>query len=249
MIHRDALAGTIRKLSSHSELDPADQAAILALPYSLRTIDPGAYLVREGDLPDHCCMVASGYSFRHKVTGGGHRQILAIHMAGDAVDLHAILLNVSDHNIQALTRSQIAFVPRRAIQELAEARPNVARALWTETLIDGSIFREWVVNVGRRSAMARIAHLLCELGLRMEAAGLAEAGCYDLPLTQEQIADAAGLTPVHVNRVLQTLGRLGLIERDRRSVAIPDWERLSGIGDFNGRYLHLGNGAPVALAA
>jgi CRP-like cAMP-binding protein len=111
--------------------------------------------------------------------------------------------------------------------------------MWTETLIDASIFREWVLNVGRRPAISRIAHLLCELGLRLEAAGLAEAGRYELPLTQEQIADAAGLTSVHVNRVLQELGRLGLIARSRRSVTIPDWEQLRRIGDFNGRYLHL----------
>ena len=239
MSQHTALAGAVRKLLSHSHLGPDDQAAILALPYNLRSIDANCYLVREGDPTEYCCVIVSGFSYRHKITGEGQRQILAIHMAGDAVDLQNIFLDISDHNVQALTRSEIAFIPARAVRELVEARPNVARAMWTETLIDGSIFREWVVNVGRRPAIGRIAHLLCELGLRMEAAGLADAGSYHLPLTQEQIGDAAGLTSVHVNRVLQELGRLGLIERSKRSVTIPDWEQLRRIGDFNARYLHL----------
>ncbi|HMJ92738.1 MAG TPA: Crp/Fnr family transcriptional regulator [Allosphingosinicella sp.] len=239
MPHHNALAGAIRKLASHSYLDPDDRAAILALPHSVRSIDTGTYLVREGDLAEYCCVIVSGFSYRHKVTGEGQRQILAIHMAGDAVDLHNLFLDISDHNIQALTRSEIAFVPCRAVRELVEVRPNVARAMWTETLIDGSIFREWVLNVGRRPAIGRIAHLLCEIGLRMEAAGLANAGSYEMPMTQEQMGDAAGLTSVHVNRVLQELGRLGLIERSKRTITIPDWEHLRRIGDFNARYLHL----------
>jgi CRP-like cAMP-binding protein len=227
------------KLAKHSPLDAEDQAAIASMQYVARTVEAGGYLIREGDEPEYCCIVVTGFAYRHKLTGEGQRQILAIHMAGDIVDLHNIFLDISDHNVQALTRSEVAFVPRRVIQSVIEERPHVGRALWTETLIDASIFREWVLNVGRRPAIARIAHLLCEFALRLEAAGLAEGGSYDLPMTQEQIADAAGLTSVHVNRVLQELGRMGLIERSRRSVTIPDWERLRKIGDFNSRYLHL----------
>jgi CRP-like cAMP-binding protein len=205
----------------------------------MRRLDPGAYLVREGDLPQHCCVLVSGFAYRHKVTGDGQRQIMSIHMAGEFVDLHNIFLEISDHNVQVLSRSDVAFVPRPSVIELAESRPSVARALWSDTLIDASIFREWVVNVGRRASIARIAHLLCEFAVRMEAAGLSGHGAYQLPMTQEQIADATGLTPVHVNRVLKQLGQLGMIVRDRRSVSIPDWEKLRQIGDFNTRYLHL----------
>jgi CRP-like cAMP-binding protein len=233
------LNGLIRKLESHSQLDDDDREAILALPITTRTLDPGSYLVREGDLPRYCCILLSGFAYRHKVTGDGQRQILAIHMAGDFVDLHNLFLDVSDHNVQALTRSDIAFVPRGAVAELAQSRHNVGRAFWADTLIDASIFREWVVNVGRRDSITRIAHLLCEFALRMEAAGLSQGGAYELPMTQEQLADATGLTPVHVNRVLKQLGQLGMIVRDRRSVSIPDWEKLRHIGDFNARYLHL----------
>jgi CRP-like cAMP-binding protein len=110
--------------------------------------------------------------------------------------------------------------------------------LWIDTLIDASIFREWVVNVGRRNSRARVAHLLCEFSLRMEAAGLASNHHYELPMTQEQLADAVGLTSVHVNRVLKQLGEEGLISRDRRSIVIEDWKRLRETGDFNERYLH-----------
>jgi CRP-like cAMP-binding protein len=105
-------------------------------------------------------------------------------------------------------------------------------------LIDASIFREWVVNVGRRDSRARVAHLLCEFSLRLEAAGLARNHRYELPMTQEQLADAVGLTAVHVNRVLKQLGEDGLITRDRRTITIEDWQRLRDVGDFNERYLH-----------
>ena len=245
MSDNSILLSLVPRLGRHVPLDGADVAAILALPYGLRSLEPGSHLIREGDEPTHCCLVADGFVYRHKVTGDGQRQILAIHMTGDIVDLHNIFLDVSDHNIQALTRAEIAFVPRRMVRELIENRPSVARALWTETLIDASIVREWVLNVGRRPAIARIAHILCEFALRVEAAGLSDGGTYALPMTQEQLADAAGLTSVHVNRILQQLGRLGLIERSKRAVHIPDWERLRETADFNSRYLHLDEGMPT----
>ncbi|HEY5721986.1 MAG TPA: Crp/Fnr family transcriptional regulator [Allosphingosinicella sp.] len=242
MSDHDILPGLVRRLGRHGPLDPDDVAAVLELPYTLRTAEPGSHLIREGDEPTHCCFVVDGFVYRHKVTGEGQRQILAIHMNGDLVDLHNIFLDVSDHNVQALTRSNIAFVPRRSVRDLIFSRPNVGRAMWTETLIDASIFREWVLNVGRRPAIARIAHILCEVATRMEQAGLSDGGDYTLPMTQEQLADAAGLTSVHVNRVLQQLGRMGLIERSKRAVHVPDWARLRETADFNARYLHRDEG-------
>jgi CRP-like cAMP-binding protein len=243
------LDNLVRKLERHSPLDAADRRAILEMPYSPRRLDPGAYLVREGDRPEYCCVILSGFAYRHKVTGEGERQILAIHMPGEFVDLQNSFLDISDHNVQALTRAEIGFVPRPAVRDLSEAFPNVGRAFWTDTLIDSSIFREWVVNVGRRSAISRIAHLLCEFALRLEAAGLAHDGTYELPMTQEQLADAAGLTPVHVNRVLRELDKRGLISRERRAVTIPDWSKLRDIGDFTARYLHLDQAVAAAPSA
>jgi len=174
---------------------------------------------------------------------------MSVHMPGEFLDLQNTFLEVADHNIQALTRCDVAAVPGAAIRALAEANPRIGRAMWIETLVDAAIFREWIVNVGRRDSISRISHLLCEFALRLEAAGLAHDHRYQMPMTQEQLADCTGLTPVHVNRVLKELGRMGLIERDKRAVAIVQWDRLRQIGDFNTRYLHLEVGGPNDIAS
>jgi CRP-like cAMP-binding protein len=232
----------VRKLEGHSPLEEADRAAIRALPHVSRTVDPATYLVREGDRTEYCGLLLSGFVYRHKLTGNGQRQILSIHMPGEMLDLHNIFLDIADHNIQALSRAVVAMVPRQAIHALAENFPNVGRAMWTDTLIDASIFREWVMNVGRRDSITRIAHLLCEFALRLEAAGLGNHQQYELPMTQEQLADAVGLTPVHVNRILKELGQRGLIIRDKRAITIEDWRKLRDVADFSSRYLHLDQG-------
>jgi CRP-like cAMP-binding protein len=228
----------IRKLARLAYLDEADRAALQALPFSLRSLSPAAHLVRDGDRTEYCCLLVTGFAYRHKITGEGARQIISIHMASEFVDLQNVFLDVSDHSVQTLTAADVAFIPRAAVSDLALSRPAVGRALWMQTLIDASIFREWVVNVGRRDSRARVAHILCEFSLRLETNGLASNHCYELPMTQEQLADAVGLTSVHVNRVLKQLGEEGLISRDRRSVVIEDWGRLREAGDFNERYLH-----------
>ena len=237
----------LRKFETRGPLDEADRRALLGLPFRHQTIEPAAYVVREGERPERSCLILSGFAYRHKVTVEGARQIVSVHIPGDFIDLNASLLNVSDHNVQALTRCDLAFVARETIHELIVAHPRVAMAMWIDTLIDGSIFREWVLNVGRRDARTRIAHFLCEFARRLEVAGLmAEYRC-ELPMTQEQLADATGLTPVHVNRVLKGLDRDGLIERDRRFLRIPDWESLRDAAGFSETYLHLEQ-TPVGIA-
>jgi CRP-like cAMP-binding protein len=226
-------------LGQRSELDEADRAAIIALPYTLRTLEPASYLVREGDPPTHCGVLLSGFAYRQKLTGDGSRQIIAIHIPGESLDLQNIFLDEADHNVQMLTRGDVAFVPRSALQELVRSRPRVAHAVLVTTLVDASIFREWVLNVGRRNSRARLAHVLCEFAIRLEAAGLADELGYELPMTQEQLADALGLTPVHVNRTLKALEVEGLLKRSKRNIAFPDWETMRNVGDFNQRYLHL----------
>jgi CRP-like cAMP-binding protein len=229
----------LKKFASRAPLDEADRRALLALPFRLQTMEPSAYLVREGERPERSCLILSGFAYRHKVTVNGSRQILSIHIPGDFIDLEGALLNVADHNVQALTRCEMALIPREAIEELIISYPRVGMAMWIDTLIDGSIFREWVVNVGRRDARSRLAHLLCEVARRLEVAGLADEYRYELPMTQEQIADAVGLTPVHVNRVLKALSAEGLISRDRRFVRIPEWDALRQVAGFSETYLHL----------
>jgi CRP-like cAMP-binding protein len=251
MSTNDTIERMIRRLDARVPLSDADREAIRSLPFAFRTLDAANYLVREGEPPEVCYLLISGFAYRHKVTGDGERQIVAVHMAGDFLDLQNSMLSVADHNVQALTRCEVALVPVAALRALASEHPAVAMAMWIETLIDAAVFREWIVNVGRRDALSRIGHLLCEFALRLRAAGLADdSGTYEFPMTQEQLADTVGLTPVHVNRVLKELGRLGLISRERRAVTIVDWDRLRHVGDFSERYLHMGASvAPHATLA
>jgi CRP-like cAMP-binding protein len=160
-------------------------------------------------------------------------------MRGDIVDLQNSLLGTADHNVQMLTAGDVALIPVEAMRELAFSYPSVGMAMWYETLVEGSIFREWVLNVGRRDARTRIAHLLCELALRMEGAGLGEHINYELPITQEQLADAVSLTSVHVNRTLMKLQQDGLITRNRRMITVVDWKKMMNEADFDPRYLHI----------
>ena len=228
----------VRKLEVHCSLNKADQRDVLALPHNLRRLEAQSYTMREGDRPEKCAVLLSGYAFRHKLTGEGARQILAIHIPGDALDFQNLFLQESDHNVQMLTRGVVAEIPSHALEELALSNRDVGRAILVSTLVEASIFREWALNIGRRDARTRVAHLLCEFAYRLTAYGLKPSGTYELPMTQEQLADSTGLTAVHVNRVLQSLQREGLIDRDRRMIRFPSWERMRDVADFNPRYLH-----------
>ena len=236
---RHPLELLVRNLELRSPLPPEDRAAVLNLPYTLRTLEAATYTIREADAPEDCAILVSGFAYRQKLTGDGSRQIVAIQIPGDALDFQNLFLDVSDHSIQMLTRGEVAFVYIRDLQVLARERSAVGHAILVEILVEASIFREWVLNVGRRDSRMRIAHLLCELGVRLDAEGLAEDYGYDMPMTQEQLADATGLTPVHVNRTLKAMAAEGLIVRSKRSISFPDWKRLRTVGDFNQRYLHL----------
>ena len=235
----NVLLPMLQKLERRADLDDADREAFLSVSCHLKSVEANVYIVREGDRPDRSCVIVSGFAFRHKLTESGDRQIVSIHIPGDFIDLDGSLLNIADHNIQTFTRCEIAFIPREAIHNLVLTHPRLGMAMWIDTLIDASIFREWVMNVGQRDARARIAHLLCEFAKRLEVAGLSERLGYQLPMTQEQIGKATGLTTVHVNRVLKQLANEGLIVRSKREVIIPDWERLRQVAGFNETYLHL----------
>lgn len=234
------LSPMLRKLRLWAALEPADERALLGLPHEIVTIDKHRALITEGDVVTHSWVLLSGFCVRYKIVGDGGRQILSIHMIGDLVDLQNALLGVADHGVQALTECRMAKIPIAAIKRLTDTRPLIKDALWFDTLVDGSIHREWVANVGRRDARQRVAHLLCEFALKLDAIHVGEQLDYELPMTQEQLADATGLTPVHVNRVLQSLTRDGLIERaTAKSIVIGDWKRLAAAGDFHRAYLHL----------
>jgi CRP-like cAMP-binding protein len=234
------LQSLVRKLSYRATLDEADRAAILALPFRTKMLERNSFVVREREKATHACVMLSGYSVRTKMVGTGDRQIVSIHMRGEMVDLQNALLEIADHSVQMLTPSKVALIARPDIIKLSQDRPMVGLAMWRETLVDGSIFREWIANVGRRDARARIAHLLCEFSLRLKVAGLGGDGEYELPMTQEQLGDATGLTAVHVNRTIKGLEHDGLINRaNPRSVQIGDWRKLAEVGDFDSNYLHI----------
>jgi CRP-like cAMP-binding protein len=236
----ETLEPMLRKLAYWVELDEDDRSAILALPFTVKPVERHHYVIREHDVATHAGVLMSGYAVRSRTLASGGRQILSIHIKGDLIDLQNSLLKYADHSVQMLTHGKVALVPREEILKLAAKRPMIGRAMWVDTLVDGSIFREWIANIGRRDARARIAHLLCEFSLRLKVAGLGEDSDYELPMTQEQMGDATGLTPVHVNRTMKGLESDGLIERPGvRSIRIGDWRKLAEAGDFDSAYLHL----------
>jgi CRP-like cAMP-binding protein len=246
---KHVLAPMVRKLGLREDLDDADCDAIFALPFTRRKLEASQFLIWDGDRPQNACLLLSGFAYRHKLAGNGGRQILSFHMKGDLVDLQNSLLGIADHNVQMLTAGEAAMIPVESIRELAFSHPNVGMAMWYETLVEGSIFREGVLNIGRRDARTRIAHLLCEFALNLKVADLGEQTAYELPITQEQLADAVALTSVHVNRTLMKLERDGLITRTKRNISIVDWDALAEVADFEPRYLHLERPGRVPVLA
>lgn len=235
----EILERLIRKFELRAVLDDGDRAAVRALPFEKHAVDAGHYLMREGAVPQTSALLLSGFAYRHKLTADGDRQIMSFHIPGDVIDIEGAVLRVADHNAQTLTRAEIALVPIHRMLELFDRHPRVGRAMWVDTLIDASIYREWVMNVGRRPALQRIGHILCEFACRLDVGGAGIIDKYQLPMTQEQLGDAAGLTPVHVNRTLRQLEASNFIVRHKRAIEIPDWHRLCAMAGFNDRYLHL----------
>jgi len=227
-----------RRWSRYVGFSEDDRDALLDIPYTAKSFGKDAYLVREGHQASECYILLRGMAFRQKLLRDGSRQIISFHIPGEFVDLQNSLLGVADHNVQSLNHSDAAVIPRSVLLELADARPAIRMAMWIDTLIDASIFREWVVNVGRRDSRARIAHLLCELALRLKQINAEHDGQLDFPVTQEQLADATGLTSVHTNRTLQALRRDGLIKLATGSLSVLDWQGLREAGDFDELYLH-----------
>jgi CRP-like cAMP-binding protein len=238
LIEPSSLGPLFRRWSRRVALSNEDQAALANLLWLRKQFQRDAYMAREGDPTKVCTVLLHGFAYRQKILSDGSRQIISFHIPGEFLDLQNCLLEVADHNVQALSRCTVAMVSNEILLELMGTRPAIRRAIWLDSLVDASVFREWVVNVGRRDAKQRIAHLLCELAARIKAAGLDEGPMFDFPLTQEQIADATGLTAVHTNRTLQALRKAELISLATSKLTILDWDGLAEAGDFSERYLH-----------
>ncbi|MFL6858209.1 MAG: Crp/Fnr family transcriptional regulator [Allosphingosinicella sp.] len=187
----------------------------------------------------HSTLLVEGIACRYKDLADGQRQIMELHIAGDFIDLHGFLLKQLDHNVGSITDCRFALVPHDALRRISETQPHLARLLWFSTLLDAAIHREKILSIGRRSALGRIAHLLCELKVRLGLVGEVDGDTYALPLTQADIADATGLTSVHVNRMLRKLRDDNILTFRSGRVTIHDWERLKKIAEFDPTYLHL----------
>jgi CRP-like cAMP-binding protein len=229
----------LAKLVSRSRLSEAEQRAILGLPAQPHQIQTNHDFVRLGERVEHCCFVVDGLVGRFGQNREGNRQITAVHVATDMVDLHSVVAPEAASALQALAVTTILRVPHGALRDAARRHPAIAEAFWRECVIDAAVLAEWVVNLGRRDARSRLAHLLCEIACRTEGAGRRAGSSFEFPATQAHIADMLGLTPVHVNRTLQGLKKEQVVTVQSRQVHVHDWDRLVRIGDFDPDYLHI----------
>lgn len=234
------LASLLRRLTVVSKLDDADIDALRSLPIAVRHWEGGRNVVTDGQRPKESCLIIEGFCVRSKTTIRGERQILSIHIPGEIPDLQSLHLHVMDHDLITLTPATLGFISHTSLRTLTHGRPSVAEALWRDTLIDSAIFREWIVNVGQRPAPARLAHVLLELRKRLAVvSGRAAATEFEFPLTQEQIGEALGITPVHANRIVKLLRQDGIVDVSRGHAHVLDEKRLEELAQFDDRYLHL----------
>ena len=227
------------RLDTFTRLSQDDRAAIERLSKIARIVAPRRDLIREGEMPQHIHLMVEGWACRYKALPDGRRQIVAFFVPGDFCDLNIYILRAMDHSVCAITRLAVADICRDDMDNLTANYPRITQALWWESLVNGAIQREWTLNIGQRTAYERLSHLLVELYLRLKTVGLTQNGSCDFPLTQNDLADATGLTAVHVNRTVQELRRDGLIELERRRLHIPDLQRIMDVAMFNPNYLHL----------
>ena len=229
----------IVKMQRRDGFSAQERAVLEDAVARVRVLGPHEDVVREGDRPTDSTLVLEGVTCRYNLLGDGKRQITAIHVTGDFVDLHSFPLKVMDHGVATLTTCRLGVVPHVRLKAITEQFPHLTRILWLSTLMDGSIHRQWIVTMGRMPALGQLAHLLCELYLRLEAVNEASDLRFRLPLTQTDLADTLGLTPVHVNRIVQELRQNGVVLWRTPDVQILDWDRLVELAEFDPRYLHL----------
>lgn len=226
-------------LRSHDILTEDEVRDLSSVIVKERRFSAGEDLVSEGARPTYSTLLLDGFSGRYKVLSDGTRQITALHVPGDFVDLHAFLLKQMDHGIVAMSPCHVAFADHSQLRRITEKAPHLTRLLWLGTLVDGAIHREWIVAMGRRSKKAHLAHLICELYVRLQVVQRTNAFSFQFPLTQLEMADVLGLSLVHLNKTLQTLRKEGAFTWENRTITIVDWERLQEIAEFDPTYLSL----------
>lgn len=229
----------LKKLRARDDINAEEEQAIRALISQVIEIPADRTFVRHGEALHQSTLLLDGWLARAKDLQSGQRQIAELHVAGDFADLHGFTLKHLDHDLISVSPCRLALVPHDRLVDLTERFPHLTRVYWFSTNLDASIHREWTLSLGRRSALSRMAHLFCELNIRLAIADRAENDSYDFPLTQVELGECLGLTAVHVNRTLQELRRMGLVEMQNRRVTILDLKSLKGIAEFDPAYLYL----------
>lgn len=235
----------IKKLGRYVPLTEEERAALNTLSCSTRKHNQGADLIAEGDRPECVFLMMEGWAFRYKQLEDGSRQIMAYLIPGDLCDIQIFLFDKMDHSIGLLSDAKVVKIPSGDLLKMMDRYPRIERALLWATLVDEATLREWLLNVGQRSALQRLAHLFCELCVRLSVVGLVDDDeTFALPLTQAELADTTGMTAVHVNRSLQRLRRDKLISTQRGKLTILNFDRLAEVAGFDESYLHT-DGPPV----
>lgn len=228
----------IEKLRGFADFSESDVCALNSVTAHPKTYGARQDLIREGDPPGPVLVVLDGWAFRYKVLPSGTRQIMAFLMPGDACDLHIGMLAEMDHSIQTATKASVVKISRTAMDEMMASHPRIAAAMYISQLVDEGTLRAWIVSLGRRSSIERVAHLILELFLRAVRIGLSDGTSMELPLPQAILADALGMSPVHINRIFQDLRRSGAIELSRGVLRITNPDVLTHVSGFDANYLH-----------
>lgn len=221
------------------ELTQEERALLEAAISEVRSVEPRRTIVEAGEQVSVSTYLLEGVLSRYIDDRKGLRQLVAVHVPGEFVDLHAYPMRELDHSIGSLTAASVAIVPHSALKEILDPRPELARKLWFSTLIDAAMHRAWLFRVGRLDAVGRVAHFLCEMNARLEAVGLSDGKRFVLALTQSDIAEICGLTTVHTNRAFRQLREAGLCQMRASLVEVADPAALARRGDFNADYLYL----------
>jgi CRP-like cAMP-binding protein len=229
------------KLEQFSSFEPSERMRLdELLDYPRKTFERGKQIIREGDKVNDVHLVLSGLATRSKTLQDGSRQLMAFLVPGDLCDLEVFVLEAMDHDIIALTETTCVLIPAKEIERLLTESSALTRALWWSTMTDSAVLREWIVNHGKREARERLAHIFCELLIRYRIVGVTDDDSIPFPITQEELAEATGMTPVHVNRMLSQLKAEGLIDLvNNKTLTVLDFERLKDVAQYDVNYLHL----------
>ena len=234
----------VNRLASRSILTGEEESALLGLNGRAKEVAAHRDFVGLGEQVDHSCLVVDGLIGRFGQNGYGERQITCLYIPGDMADLPSVVNPKSAWGLTAPTRTTILKVPHSDLRRIAAKYPGIAEALWRDCVADGSIFSEWVVNVGCRDAITRLAHVFCEMGIRCELAGQGDRMSYPLPITQTGLGEATGLTSVHVNRTLKELRDRSIVTAQSGKVTVHDWDQLVRVGDFDDAFMLLDGPSP-----